>query len=630
VRDAVTALRLPQLVALTETRAMLRDAYFTYLRWTGPLVLGTSLDPRAAFWLALAEEQPDLRFESLWPRLCRQTGEKLYPAHYLSIGLLGLRRLPLGEDERLQRVLGGLAAWAAGLPDHEPSKDAFLQQVRMLRWLFPLRSRTDWWERVEPIVQAGRTKPFAQWWGEELGAAPRSGTPPRYREPDRSEVDQVLTLLSRGKIDAQRGRVQSMIREREAWADATGDTHHIVLTASRIAANVVARAPDLALDLTRRAMVWEPNNPFLWNLWGRSLAALGRTALAEAVFWEAMRRFLDTPKNEASHVELARLLAGLNRTDEALAVLREAVRRFPERGPSHVELARVMASTGDLEGAITGLRHYTNRHRDNPVSLTVLGHLLVETNRVEEARPILEHLETIGSEQGVSELSRVIARADAGEAIPVPAYRYPIGALAGQEHAQDREFRELRVDGTVTSADFGLSPGVRPQLTEERQQQLLRELDAVMRDNPDHGYARVVWFERADASDEAQQKLLHDFQGLFELRFVAALRWSDASALGALEEDHREHGVLLRFGRMAIGASNAEDRKRALRWLQRSTPPPDDLVGAFIHRAVCEHLKDAGIDLAKAEPEVLVEHADAFRAIVQRAVRMIGALPAAA
>jgi hypothetical protein len=75
----------------------------------------------------------------MWQDICREAGGRL-PQHYLSIGLLGLRRLPK-VDEPLW--LAGLAQWA--LAQH-PSDSEFKAEWLALKPLYP-RAPQSWHDR---------------------------------------------------------------------------------------------------------------------------------------------------------------------------------------------------------------------------------------------------------------------------------------------------------------------------------------------------------------------------------------------------------------------------------------------------------------------------------------------------
>lgn len=630
VRDAVTALRLVQLVNLTGTRSMLRDHFLDYLRWVDPLVITSSLDPRAAFWFALAEEQVDQQFLFLWLRICREVGDNVLPPHYLNIGLLGLRRLPLEEEDRLQRVATGIATWAAGLGDDDGSRRKFQQQIRVLRWLFTQPNRADWHKLLEPILSSYRDKPFTTWWADELniGSLRNRRVSRRITEPNPHEVDQVLTDLRRGGVEAIHGRINALIDTRERWAEATGDVHHLTLSASRIARDLVGPDPDFALNVTRRALAWAPNNPYLWNLWGRSLAALGQADFAEAVFWEAVRRF---PDNAPSHLELGRLLAGIGRTHEALALMRETLHRFPENVQSYAEFARVLAAEGDIGSAIAVLEEFDASNSDNKVIIYLLGQQYVSRGDTDKAMLLLQRLEQIGAVRQHAELRSVIERAERGEHVPLPHYKYGSGVESvRQPRAISESFRELRRDAAITSADFGLKPGVRNQIPASRREELLAHLRLVVDENKDYPYANLVWFVRGEATDNEREDMLTRFPKLLELHLMAAVRRSDSEAISRLLEEYPEHSVLLWIAQHTIDGAMQNNGAKLLRWLRAPAPSADDLVGPYLHRELRRVLLQLDIDPADATASVLIEHGSKFKDIVYNAVRMMRVLPVAA
>ena len=103
VREFCEAFEIVALLNVADAAAELRKRMLAWNDWVARLVLSPVRDARAEYWRMLAltqksvsEAAPELDANGLaplWQRICREAGARL-PRHYLSIGLLGLRRLP--------------------------------------------------------------------------------------------------------------------------------------------------------------------------------------------------------------------------------------------------------------------------------------------------------------------------------------------------------------------------------------------------------------------------------------------------------------------------------------------------------------------------------------------------------
>ncbi len=156
---------------LPGTARRLGDEHQAWLEWAEPMVLGGAHDSRNRLWLALAQRQETNRFDWLWYSICHRVGRRDLPERYLSIGLLGLRRLPHEERQQHQAMLGGLALWARHLREGEADRNRFRDQWLALDWQYP-RGPEYWRELVAPLLEQHqyRGKPFVEWWRDMLFA----------------------------------------------------------------------------------------------------------------------------------------------------------------------------------------------------------------------------------------------------------------------------------------------------------------------------------------------------------------------------------------------------------------------------------------------------------------------------
>jgi tetratricopeptide (TPR) repeat protein len=226
-------------------------------------------------------------------------------------------------------------------------------------------------------------------------------------------------------IAGLRLRVERLSNAHRRYADATGDTYYLVRTACNVGMRLLRENPaeraargEVAAELAREALDYEPANVFAWALWRDALAAQGALEAAERVGWEALRRYPENPqwrtqlatlldrdlgrsdeaerllretvalfpREPAARPQLATLLADvLDRPEEAAALLREAIEVLPDNSFNYNQLATILADRlGDRPGAIAALRlaqqrqadNEQQRQADNEVTQTLLSRLL--------------------------------------------------------------------------------------------------------------------------------------------------------------------------------------------------------------------------------------------------------------
>lgn len=609
VRDVVDALALAQALPLSATRAMLRTEYFLYVRWASALILSTANDPLSRLWLALAEEQPDARFRALWYRICRQTGESLYPQHYLGIGLLGLRRLPGDEKASLNHALGGLCAWAAALPDEERSQGEFVRQWQALQWIYTRPGRSAWRRLAEPVLFANRRKPFFKWWRNELRMPSAAHRRSRawLPEPPLAEVDALDREICTAWSEHLKPRIWGAIQIRREWAETTGNAHPLVLTAGRLGNMLIDHAPALAVEMVVLALDWEPGNEILWNLWGRGLNESGREKLAEAVLWEACRRF---PEGDHSFVELGKLLADQRRWDEAETVLRKTA-GFATSKHAHVELARVLAARKRLTEAEAILRR-TPDFATSQHAHVELARVLIASRRLPEAEVVLRQTPGLADSEHANVF---LARVKTSQGDPCAAIECLNAFLEGHPQSQFAAetlyalYRRTSSDEKAEALRQRFA-GFDMPLTEPEALTADGALEALINDI-ERQFESVRERHRIDVSPGANADIEGQFESVREngLLFYGALHY-DASGerFGFVDQGHSHSGRAADLD--AEGAPDGDDlHHRALG--QASVEQIEHKESAFV--ATADTMLDGG-SVAEAHYHALSQDARVTRA----------------
>ena len=337
--------------------------------WAETLVLDRGLDLRREYWRTLALTQ-DIAAEAglaprrllpFWLDICGEAGSRgRYDESYLAVGLLGLRSLPLGEEEAAneEAALHGLARWADA---QRPAKKRFLREWHVLEGAFP-RDPTFWTDLVARVIasveeeiarqtkNARKTFDAAEWWLEDVEAVQGAHIEPRAAElepPPRELHEALLADISNGRsFNTFESRLNALMQRHERYATRTGDTFYLVRTACNIGMRLLrgGNAPEKcaakARDLARLALRFEGANVYAWALWRNALAAEGHLEAAELIGWETIRRF---PEDPQWRTQLALLLDDrLGRSQEAEALLRETMSLFSDNVVVRTQLAHVV------------------------------------------------------------------------------------------------------------------------------------------------------------------------------------------------------------------------------------------------------------------------------------------------
>jgi tetratricopeptide (TPR) repeat protein len=379
-----------------ETVIDLHRRFAYWLRWTETLVYDRGLDLRREFYRTLALTQdiaaaaglpPRWRLP-LWLGMCEEAGERgRFDDSYLTVGLVGLRRLPLGADDSAneEAALHGLARWTAR---QRPAKPRFLREWHVLEGAFP-RDSSYWTALVGRVVGAveeeSGTFPAAAWWREDVGLHPRERPERRSGStelPPREVHEQLLQAAAKGESFASlEPRLRRHLTRHERYAESTGETFHVVRAACNLGMRLLEagdqpqRRAAYAVELARLALRFEPANVYGWSLWRNGLVAQGNFATAEMIGWEAIDRF---PEDPYQRTQLASLLADhLGRAGEAEAVLVETIRLFPDNTVARAQLAALLADRpGRVGEAETLLRETVRLFPDNVVARTQLADIL--------------------------------------------------------------------------------------------------------------------------------------------------------------------------------------------------------------------------------------------------------------
>jgi len=552
---ALDLLTVIQRLAPHDTVIDLHRRFPYWNAWAETLVLDRGLDLRREYWRILALTQEEAKSAGLaarrllpfWLDICGESGRRgRYDESYLTVGLVGLRSLPLSNDDSAneEAALHGLARWADA---QRPDKRRFLREWHVLEGAFP-HVPTFWTDLVARVLASvedeiarkskGERSFFsaAEWWREDVEAVKGQAIQlsDAIAPAAQSEWTAILNDIQKGhSIEVLAPRIDEVVRKNERYATRTGDTFYLVRTACNIGKRLLDsgdepyRRAAKARKLAQLALRFEGTNVFAWSLWRDALAAEGYLEAAELIGWETIRRF---PENPQWRNQLALLLSNqLDRAEEAEALLKETITLFPYDQKNcvvaHTQLADIIGrETVRLKEALTILDAALKIEPDGEVAQTMKARF--EQGKVSNARQ--------PAKRG-----------------PFPAPSIEVPDLPAELLALGRMRRTLFRARTTTG---GGSEAVK------------KEVEAALSQDENLAYARYI-AAAAGVSTSATD------DSVIAAAYLAAAREGSAAALHTLIQ--RAHGVEQMIISMASATQDNEPATNALnKWIGE---PANDL-----------------------------------------------------
>lgn len=586
VREISETLEIVYILDLPRTAVALRRRRAEWTDFCARHVLAPSRDARAMLWRTLALTQtlahttdPALSAQELvplWHLLCREAGGAL-PTHYLAIGLLGLRRLPLANSDL--PWLAGLAHWAMA---RKPNGAAFRAEWLALKSLYP-RNPSIWRTQVTQLLDtklfsnAGITAPG--WWGEAdpdlrpPKSVPNQSSPKVLRSPGPDACAAVIARLGE-PFAAMRGAIDALVAGHRQFLNATGEPSYFSRMVHVLGSALIDHPADspterarVAEALAREGLAWEPYNGFLWSVWHRALIAQGRLHAAELLGWELLRRNPDQPEG---FTLLALLLARLpERRLEAEALLSETIERFPANAPARNQLAELLIAGDRAEEATAVMDDAFADGAVDAFSFGVRARLLGHADRTADASAaVAEGLRRFPQDRFLADCASRLVR---GQPLPWVANELaaPLPAASEAEPGGDAELARILALGRLRrlrflqehAATLGEPPADGPDL---------------LHGDVDTAYARVLSL-RAGGTEV-------DVMPVFAVAFEAALHAEDRARLERLAQTQPRLRALVLVARALVGDTTAASEIDA--WLAEPLPPGKERIADRLHAAL--------------------------------------------
>lgn len=594
VREISEAFETIALLNVADAAAELRQSFVIWNEWVARLALSSARDARAEFWRMLALTQPlvansaadiDPRgLEPMWRRICREAGGRL-PRHYLSIGLLGLRRLPEIEEGGELPWVSGLAQWAMA---QQPSDDEFKAEWFALKPLYP-RASQRWRKLIAKLLSAPTFREAdieaPAWWHVDPDFAPMvEGHFKRQDAPLRSPMPEDCNRII-GKLDKPFKKVEPLVddllRHHRHYLHATGDAQYFVRAIHSLGCALIERGGDSqharnekAQSLAREGLKWQPYNRYLWSLWRDALAADGALEAAELVGWEKIRR---DPTDVDARNQLAIVLANLlNRYDDAELLLKETIEKFPEDGFARSELAELLIFQDRVPEASSVLDEALEAGIQQEALYAARSRIYAHDNRLDDAMHMIKcGLDLDTSYHVLQHYKKLLSQ---GELPPLKSQTFRRVESADQRNFEPAvdvitELGEVARRGTMRRLRFQLE--VAP---ENNHKAAVEDLKRIFREDPTFAYAELLAARHRLWTPDSE--ILPSFAAAFE----EALTNEDQETLEKLAIRQPRLEALILVARALLG--DEEAAKKVEEWLHADEATDSERAVAELHSAL--------------------------------------------
>jgi len=201
---------------------------------------------------------------------------------------------------------------------------------------------------------------------------PAAGAAPSGRGPD-GPFDIGLLLPHLGFAYQELGQFDRAIA---TFEDARKLSPKDPAVASYLAdANIAAKKYPAAVDITRQALLDNPDDVRLIRLQARALRFSGKTEQGIALLEESIKKHADDP---SGYIALAQMYSEAERGAQAVRVLQDAQALFPDDATIGFELGATYDKQKKYADAEAAFKQVLNHEPDNAPVLNYLGYMLAE------------------------------------------------------------------------------------------------------------------------------------------------------------------------------------------------------------------------------------------------------------
>ncbi len=421
----VEAFRTIHLLPLPNTRNWCMERPMELRAWLRNFTLDSSRDPEAALLIMLAHGQNNRRLLFTWMDVIRRGR----PIAHVRHALLGLRKMPADDNGAVERglpraLLRGLLDYGETLVKAGDKKGKpWLEEVDFLAAVYPMSCEV-WGRKFHEVLQARDVSKDVHHWLDtrfHVTVSKQDKTVKGFIQPP--SVDDMTSLLRRMQNDfaGTRTALIAFFDKHRRYAQDSGDFYNLVRSFRNVGEHLLKYDSTWVRELAHEAALWEPTEPRSWSLLARALDAEGDWRRAEAVYWNARRRF---PHDAHRHTQLGHALLKHNQADLGKIVLYQTTLLFPNDPFSWSEWGHCLRITGEYDKALSVYKTAQNNFPNDPVIAGGLTDVLIDMNRLEEAETALQRAEGIvrndkESKQTLARIQRRFNQAKNGT--PTPA-----------------------------------------------------------------------------------------------------------------------------------------------------------------------------------------------------------------
>lgn len=432
----VEAFRTIHLLPLPNTRNWCMERPAELRTWLRNFTLDSSRDPEAALLVMFAHGQSNRGLLFTWMDVIRRGR----PVEHVRHALLGLRKMSANDngapEHGLPRaLLRGLLDYGETLVKAGDKKGkSWLEDVDFLAAVYPM-SQELWGRKFREVLQARDVSKDVHNWLDSrfrVSVNKQDKTAKGSIEPPHGKNDlEPLLLRMQKDFAGTRPALMALFDKHRRYAQDSGDSYYLVRGFCSAGEKLLKHDPQWARELAHEAARWQPSDRHSWALLARALEAEGDWRRAEAVYWNARRRF---PHNAHSHNQLGHALLLHGQAELGETVFRQATRLFPEDPITWSELGHSLRVTGRYEQAVAVYKEAQQMgfNRD-PIIATALTDALIQSNRLDEAESALQWAEQVGDEENSQQLRKLqttLIRAKNGDLQP-PRGLKPIKEIIG-------------------------------------------------------------------------------------------------------------------------------------------------------------------------------------------------------
>lgn len=377
------------------------------------------LDPEYSYLRTLALNQNDDSLFSTWFALCAM--QELIPAHYASLGFLGLRKLPSSQsnEEPPKAIYSALILYAEAIQklsgeNSKNKEEMFLSEFRFIKSLYPKFKKDKWALNFrENDVMSFYTA--RNWIEKDLGKISdnkQSKSNNKFtqvkvlRSPMPNNTNKVIEALNGLSIQSC-DSIVSFFNDHKQYYLSTGESKYLSKAYTNIA--VKSNYPQLKEALLNDAFyLTHQYDPYVWTNLAIQKARSEKIDMAIGLLFFAKKKF---PYNEWVRNILAIFLLKEKRSKEAEFVFQQTISQTKHSEYAYIQLLKMLMNGKRTQEAEDVVNRALKDFPDNEYFKGILGSILIRqstTEKLEKAERLYKAIKKKKKIDNVSEVGLLI------------------------------------------------------------------------------------------------------------------------------------------------------------------------------------------------------------------------------